>query len=284
MRRGVVFVVCSASAGCLLFTDLSGLSSGGGAADAADDAVGSPDTGADVGARDAPSGSEASAPSAYAAAVMSDSPLVWLRLDETSGVVAKDSSGNGHDAAVLGKVTWSAGGAIASGGTAVHFDGLTSGLDLGKTFDFAGTAPFTLEAWVREEVVDSTFRHLFTKDDESGAREEYGIFYQQGAMAFERYVVGTQAACGQMRPDLVGRWAHTVGTYDGAKLVIYIDGVAVDNAPDTRAQASKPVPFYAGMRSVSSGVVQGSLDEIAVYGTALSATRVKAHFDAASKP
>ena len=279
-----MFVVCSASAGCLLFTDLSGLSSGGAAADAADEAAQSPDTGADVGALDAPSGSDGGTQSAYAAAVLSDAPLVWLRLDETSGAVAKDSSGNGHDAAVLGKVTWSTAGAIASGGTAVHFDGATSGLDLGKTFDFAGTAPFTLEAWVREEISDSTFRHLFTKDDQSAAREEYGIFYYQGQMAFERYVAGTQAACGQMRADLVGRWGHIVGTYDGAKLVLYIDGVAVDNAPDTRAQASKPVPLYVGTRSVSSGVVQGSLDEIAIYGTALSATRVKAHFDASSKP
>ena len=282
MRRLVFVVACSTCAGCLLFTGLGELSSGGaGAPDAATDAALDAANAPDVGAADAPS--EASARGAYATAVLSDSPLVWLRLDETSGLVAKDSSGNGNDAKVLGNVTWSATGAIASGGTAARFDGTTSGLDLGTTFDFAGTAPYTLEAWVYEEVVDSSFRHLFAKDDLSGPRQEYGIYYQEGSMVLERYVADVAVNCGKMRTDLVGRWAHIVGTYDGAELAIYIDGVAGDNAPDTRPQSSKPVPFYAGTKSDGDGVVQGALDEIAVYGTALSAARVKAHFDAASR-
>jgi hypothetical protein len=279
-RRGVLSIVAiHAGAGCSLFTDLSGFS--GGATDAAPPVADGGPVDAESGA---PDGADGAIASTYAGEVMADAPLAYLRLDEAAGAVAKDASGNGNDATVLGTVTWGVPGAV-SAGTAVRFDGSTSGLDLGHRFDFAGTAAFTLETWVLEDVIDSTFRHLFTKDARpASGREEYGVFFYDGSMEIERYVGGNQVSAGKAANGIVGRWAHVVATYDGAALAMYVDGVLTESAADARPQLSKDASFYAGARGVGDGVVKGALDEIAIYGTALSAARVKAHFDAARKP
>src|SRR5207248_5123717 len=49
----------------------------------------------------------------YASAVLADHPAAYWRMDETSGSVAKDSSGNGHSANLFG-VSGGASGALAA--------------------------------------------------------------------------------------------------------------------------------------------------------------------------
>ncbi|MBT0994195.1 Ig-like domain repeat protein [Cellulomonas sp. DKR-3] len=71
-----------------------------------------------------------------ASAATGDGLVGWWKLDETSGTVAADSSGNGKDGTVSGAATWNAGdgftfsGGASGAGNAVRLpDGLLSGLD-----------------------------------------------------------------------------------------------------------------------------------------------------------
>ena len=49
-------------------------------------------------------------------------------------------------------------------------------LDCGKLFDFVGTAPYSLEIWMRADVIDATYRFVLTKDHTAPTpREEYGL-------------------------------------------------------------------------------------------------------------
>ena len=62
---------------------------------------------------DASADSPADAPSSvYRAAVLADSPLAYWRLGETSGTVAHDETGNGHDGTYVGGVTLGQPGAL----------------------------------------------------------------------------------------------------------------------------------------------------------------------------
>src|SRR2546422_5200417 len=59
-------------------------------------------------------------PPSYRASVLADHPVAYWRLDEETGTVMVDASGNGNDGAYAGAVTLGQPGALASdGGTAV---------------------------------------------------------------------------------------------------------------------------------------------------------------------
>jgi hypothetical protein len=79
----------------------------------------------------------------------------------------------------------------------------------------------------------------------------------------------------------LNRWTHVVATYDGKTLTLYVDGIATESAPDPRPQLLKRTPLLVGARDKISGVLVGSVDELAIYDKALPADRVKAHFDIA---
>jgi hypothetical protein len=229
---------------------------------------------------------DAAPASLYRSTILADTPLAYWRFGEASGAVAYDETGNASNEAYLGTgVTWGARGAILGDlNTAIHLSG-TEGLEVPYGFDFAGNLPYSLEGWVNLDTpLDGNYRHLYAKDQTiSTGREEYGVYLQTNdGLVFERYVTGTSVYTGGP-PPLVGQWSHVVATYDGTQLRLYRDGNLVGNAPDTRAQASKNVPEYLGCKSFGYVSVQGSLDEFAIYGYALSAAQVAAHWAASGR-
>jgi hypothetical protein len=218
----------------------------------------------------------------YAATVLADAPLAYWRLGESTGTVANDETGHGYAALVGVGATWGAAGAIAGDSNgAIHLS--QDGLNAGIAFDFAGNAPYTLEEWFSAEVVDGTYRHLFSKNDEGadGGREEYGVFVQATeTLVLERFVDGTSVKAHAAIPPL-NQYTYVVATYDGATLALYVNGTLASTASDPRAQLSKSVPEYMGCKATQDGVLQGLVDEVAIYDHALSAGRVKVHWAAA---
>jgi hypothetical protein len=222
--------------------------------------------------------------SAYRALVMSDGPVMYLRLNDAPGsVVAKDETGN-YKPKIGGMVTFGTLGALAMDPDhAVTFDGISSIIDVGTTLDFSGTNPFTLEAWVNASVSDNEYRFVFSKNlyDDAGQRQEFGLVHQNGAIAFERYVndVGTYASGGLA----TGAWKHLAAVYDGANTYFYENGAQVGSSADSRAQPAKSSHFCVGVQDVVTppplqGVFAGSIDEVAVYAKALTAGQLQMHY------
>src|SRR2546426_625083 len=80
----------------------------------------------------------------------------------------------------------------------------------------------------------------------------------------------------------LGSWTHLVGTFDGSTVRLYVNGALFSSAP-----ASGPLSGGAGQSFIGrlgQGVFpfQGTLDEVAVFPSALSAERVRAHYQASS--
>jgi hypothetical protein len=280
-------------AACTLLTDLSGFSDGAGAtdgslADARDDTSTTDARAGDADGADGADGrsneTSMDGGSAYAAAVLSDNPLVYLRLGEPSGAVANDSTNRGNSGTLGTGHTFGVKGAIAGDpDTALHLDGVKSGIALGRKFDFPGTQPYSLEIWAKIELGDGQFRHLFKKSAEPVAgREAYGIFVYNATLVFERIIAGTKRVVDRS-PSILNRWVHFVSTYDGALLRLYVDGVEIGSTADARPAGPIDAIVWVGANDGFDFVpIQGDLDEVAIYDKALPAARVKAHFDIGS--
>ncbi len=270
--------------GCSLLVSTSGLSDGevraadgGGRNDAA--AIRDARTEDGGGGNDA----QADAGDPYAAQVLSDGPLAYMRLDDASGTTAR-SAVPGSPATYVGTVKLGAAGAIA-GNAAVE---LTDGwIDFGDNFAFAGVAPYTIELWMRPTIVSDT-RFIFDRGPSTGGApgEGYTAYFGTGYTLSARARVdggefGYVNTGGSPRLDA---WTHFVVSYDGTMHRLYIDGVQVAAESAGAIGTSSPGRFAVG--NLARGQFNkfvGFVDEVAIYGRALSAARIAAHFAAAGR-
>jgi hypothetical protein len=274
-RREVVAAtwgLCAALLGCTALAGLDpykGSAPAPAAADGAADAVG----GDAVLARDGGL--------AYRAAVLADKPVAYWRLGEAAGTLATDETGNGHTARYEGTCRLGAAGAIAGDPNgAVELDGTSCGLTGPTAVDFTGTAPFTFELWVRTTNLDTTNKMIFSKGASNAAGYQAISMMVNGArgIAFERYVDGVLVFAGAAIAALpAGLYTHVVAVYDGASLALWMNGVLVATSPDARSQPSKDAPVRLGMDFPGKGHLAGTLDEVAIYATALPAERIAVH-------
>ena len=68
-----------------------------------------------------------------------------------------------------------------------------------------------------------------------------------------------------------------VGTFDGSRLSIYVNGVEQGSAAHAGVVNDSTVPLVISSPSSGFGW-NGRLDEVAVYAQALSAAQVQAHY------
>jgi hypothetical protein len=262
------------------------------------------EAGMEAGAEAGPeAGADAGSVCGYTSTILADHPLAYLKLDEAAGTTATDQTGNGNTGTYKGGFTLGAPGAIAScpGDTAATLDGTAGWIDLGDKFGFTNATPFSLEIWINPSSITGEFRGLLTKGfntDTNGKRQGYDTFSVDGlqwgtALGFERWQAGNAgfAGVGPNGTDaggaaapVVGTWMHVVAVYDGTNQMLYTNG-ALTAGP---APSSEMIPTLAGCSFAvgalwcgTQGFFAGTVDEVAVYGTALSAAQVQAHYQAA---
>ena len=223
----------------------------------------------------------------YPSVVKADEPLAYYRLGELSGQTAKDASGHFIDAQYLGAVALGQTGAVSGGDTAVYFDGALSGVTaINAGFDFTGNAPFSLEAWLSPTKMDDVFRNLFELEEYDGSsrRQQYSLYlYGQHGIDFTRVVDDEIRYVSAPAPPL-GVFTHLVAVYDGATMTIYENGSRINSIPDARPSPSKNAELKIGHGNSTEVAVMGTMDEVAVYTTALSAARIQAHYIAGRAP
>ena len=77
-----------------------------------------------------------------------------------------------------------------------------------------------------------------------------------------------------------GQAYHVVGAYDGATQRLYVNGPQVASQPLTGAASSSSADLFLGSWNDSTEFFDGTIDEAAVFDTALSVGRVGAHYSA----
>ena len=237
-----------------------------------------------------------SVPSGYPAAVVGSSPLSYWRLDESSGTVAHDliSGNNGvYNSTTLGLPGYS----ILDPDTAAGFSGNNSyvGSISGTAINFIDNANFTLEAWVNAPDGQNDQASIIAKgigNNGTTETEQFSLDVAGGAYRFFTTRSGTiYSASASTGPN--GTWQHVVGVYDGqnalgggVKMYIYVNGELEGSGPCPTGQSPTTSQVSIGSKRTGNdptydGTFDGTVDEVAVYNTALSASTVFAHYAAA---
>jgi hypothetical protein len=219
-----------------------------------------------------------SAAKPYPAAVFADAPLAYWRLDEASGTTAADGMG-GSSGIYLNGVTLAQPGALANDpDPSAWFDGVNDTVRVPSTLALAPTAGLTLEAWLDPTSLPSTSASIVRKEQSYMLRVT-----STGALFFRIWTADGnnheyQSAANVIAPN---QWTHVVGTWDGASMVIYANGVPVGSRSQGGALGANSNELYIGCGLNSYDYFNGSIDEVAVYDHPLTAARVQAHWAAA---
>lgn len=214
----------------------------------------------------------------YQAAVLLDHPLIYLHVGEASGATtAVDSSGNGRD----GTRSQGAFGAasIVPTRTDTAYTGPTAGTTgIGVAYaSWMNVSSISLEAWIKTG--SATAQGIWCRDAQSTTRSWQAGVNSSGKVFFT-VIAGVNPTINSIASVNNNVKHHIVITYDGTTAKIYIDG-ALDNTA-TLSQAL-PVPTVTGLtfgnsNRTTTARFTGTIDEIAIYGSVLSPTRVLAHY------
>ncbi|HSO33424.1 MAG TPA: LamG domain-containing protein [Labilithrix sp.] len=277
LRRFVLLAAAQALSACTLLVPVDGLT-GSTSANGVDAASGV--DAADGGPAAESGTTDSGGPAFYAATVLADSPVAYWRLGETSGTTVKDVSGRGNDGIAVACSPGASGAILNDPDTAMRFDGLRSSIASVADLTFAGNVSFSIEAWASPGGGGAVFQHIINK--EKSNQQGYAIYMKPTvAVYFERYLDGTgyEARGPALTPN---KFAHIVGTYDGATLSIYVNGVLGGIAKDTQTTKALATPFHIGAGETAN-FFDGVIDEVAVYDKALSPARILAHYRAAGR-
>ncbi|MBN2023271.1 MAG: LamG domain-containing protein [Pirellulales bacterium] len=231
----------------------------------------------------------AEAESFHAQTVAADNPLVWWRLGDAAGSAVAAEEIIDLDGTVGAGVTLGQIGALAvDPNTAASFNGTTSAVVTvpdNAVVAFGTDQDFTVEAWVQYGVSGTAGPIVNEGDTNAGfwlriettGKARFLLDYGTGSANDSATSVGTYND---------GAWHHVVGVADrDTGIYLYVDGQL----------AASDTSLYSGTRSVTSalpltignigaGYLNGMVDEVAIYGSALSAERIMAHYDAAYIP
>lgn len=189
------------------------------------------------------------------------------KFDEGSDTIAHDSSGNGNDGTIH-TATWTAG----REGTALHFNGNDSWVEIPNSPLLTGMSQITLEAWIQAGRIPSYVDGIISKHG-----EYFLITIGGSGLMFEVDNVGP--ICGVYSAQeitQVGRWYHVAGTWSGNSYAVYVDGQQIGGGTCTpRTTLSNTLPLQIGrFDSPPGNYFNGTIDDVKIYNRSLSHSEI----------
>ncbi len=195
-------------------------------------------------------------------------------LDETSGTVANDSSGNGNNGTVV-NAAWSTSGKING---CLAFNGINSYVQISNCV----SNDFSLTFWLKT-----------TQSGGSGSWwQGQGLldgFVNAGTDDFGTSLNGNNLAFGTGKPDTTivstapvndGAWHLCVATREQASgtLQLYVDGNLSASGTGGTDWLTAPLNLRFGSRQTGGNFFFGNLDDVRIYNRALGSNEVTALF------
>jgi len=196
--------------------------------------------------------------------------------DEGSGDVARDLTGNGHDAALTG-VEW----VPSPRGYALRFDAKEDAARYGNTAAMNMEGDLSLALWVRvDPTVDPATCHLLFGDTGWAVERNFSLYlHPPGVLRFEWTDGKTVAPLMAPSNLLNGTWKHVavVANSTARHAAMYIDGEQVAETP-MPVPVSKTVFKERLTGWFYNGFFTGEVDDIRLYSRALSEAEAKSLF------
>lgn len=212
------------------------------------------------------------AASFYRAQVMSDGPVAYWRLGETSGTAAIDETATVNGTYAGGYTRGVAGALAADTDRAVDLNGISGRISVPNVAALNLTSQVSIEAWVNPDSVTGT-RWIVNKNT-------FYYLYIDNNTTYFGIRTPTAAYLFISKTGLVtlGGWQHLVGTYDGTKMVLYRNGVIAVEASVTGAIGTTTTGVTIGAVDGTGSFFDGSIDEVAIYNRSLTAAQAQAHY------
>jgi hypothetical protein len=219
----------------------------------------------------------------YAATILADSPAAYWRLGEASGTSASDATSNGNTGTYYGTRTQNQpGGVFGDPDPAVSFDGSTAYV-IAPSTPAVTSNTVTLELWLKK-LNQTAYGTYISKNFAPGGGAGTGWFEllnnnTTGQLQFRATGDTADVSLNSASTLAVNTWYDVVATYDGATAKLYLNGTLDSSLALTATPAQTSDPLYIGRRS-DSYYTNAVIDEVAVYGSALSAAQVARHWQA----
>lgn len=222
----------------------------------------------------------------YSPEVLADSPIGYWRLDETSGTTAYDSSGNGRNGTYSGTdYALGAIGAITGDpDRGLTFGGSTnSSVSVAHHSSLAITGNITIVEWVKVADRDGHYGIVSKTSNNLPASFDFYIQQTTGLPVLYRGngqpgVYASVTASSAVPAD--DQWHMVAVTMSGTTVTHYLDGVANGTGTLSTTVADAGTSLKIGNRNDGNTPMDGDIDEVALFNTALSADRIAAYYGA----
>lgn len=226
--------------------------------------------------------------------------LLWLALAPVSGraeligywdfpsaaKLGQDESGRGNALAISGDgVTYTASGKVGgalnlAGGGCLAPAGAVAGLPVGNS-------AYTIAAWIKTTSTNASSSRGIVGWGNYGATRQVNALRINGANGFSHYwwsadLIASDAQVSGAGVTLSNQWVHVAASFDGATRSIYVNGALLtSDSPGVNGSLNEN---FALGRTAGSEFFKGTLDEVAIWDTALPAAQIAALAGGAATP
>ena len=202
-------------------------------------------------------------------------PVGDWRMDTGSGTVLVDSSTFGNNGTILGNPTWVAG----QHGLALRMDGTGDYATVPDSASLDMTTAITMAAWVKPE--KTATQYLIKKATINGTGG-YELSLSSAGKVFVRL---NQVASGDTYrinsvtsyPAHSTTWMHVAATYGAGIMRLYVNGVQEGaNLAGPASITLNNLALGIGAQSDGATTLQGAMDDVLLYNTALTASEIAA--------
>ena len=213
--------------------------------------------------------------SRYATEVLIDKPVGYWRMGDVSGATAVDSSGNVLNGTYIGSPQLNVPSPlIGDTSTAAQYNGTNQYATVADNDLLDPGDTLSIDGWIYTGTIGASVRSIIDKGVGGYFLVEFAGLIIMGKNG------GNNIANSGGGANLVANtWYHVAATKAGGTTRIYVNGVDVTAAgtPDTIVATASPL--LLGAITGPGDFWTGRLKDIALYSAALSAARIKAHYD-----
>ncbi len=194
----------------------------------------------------------------------------YWKLDEASGNIAKDSSGNGNDGNLLPAGSgpqWVAG----KSGNALQFDGVNDYVNLDDIDQIANEASMSLEAWFKTNSIN-TEQVVIGGRDENALAGRSLLIQTTGTGSIFSQTTGDNSGVTGNTALVAGVWYHAVAVVNGQNLKVYLNGRLDGENTLTPITDISFDSTRIGSTTIGTQWLNGVIDEVRILNVARSMT------------
>ncbi|HCO92553.1 MAG TPA: hypothetical protein DIU00_01140, partial [Phycisphaerales bacterium] len=196
------------------------------------------------------------------------------KLDEGSGTIATDATGNGHDGELIGDPQWVDGYFVGC----LEFAGSPDKVDIPHSADLNPEDEFTVSVWANLDPSGSDYRSPVTSRDDYPQRGY--IIYCTPENTWQFWTgnsTGGWDGAGSP-PVTLDEWTHVAATYSNGEKKLYINGELAGESNATMPPNTAQVLRIGGGATEGAGnyFFVGKVDDVRVYNHVLTEGDIQA--------